>query len=200
MKKYFATFVFRPAFVFLFFTNAFAQIDSIAITRQYVSEIVERSFPELKNKKIEIKTFSSESDYFQSRFKFCRFLTFRELRYVVFVNPKVYERNAPENGIRAILAHEISHIAYYASKNRLQLLGLVALVGDNFTRKFERRTDLEAISRGYGLGLIAYRNWLYENIPAKNLKAKKRNYLTPEEIEIELKKLKKFMTKEKIYD
>jgi hypothetical protein len=188
MIKTFATLLFSLAVTFLSFSNVFGQIDSVAITRQYVSEIIEKSFPELKNKKIEIKTFSSDSDYFQSRFTVGRFLTFRTLRYVIFVNPSVYERNAPENGIRAILAHEISHIAYYVRKNRLQLLGLVALLGDDFTRKFERRTDLEAISRGYGLGLIAYRNWLYKNIPPKKLKAKKRNYMTPEEIEIELKK------------
>jgi hypothetical protein len=190
MIKRFATFMFSSALVVLSFSNAFAQLDAVATTRQYASEIIEKSFPELKNKKIEIKTFSSDSDYFQSRFTFGRFLTFRALRYVIFVNPSVYERNAPEKGIRAILAHELSHIAYYVRKNRLQLLGLVSLVSDNFTRKFERRTDLEAISRGYGPGLISYRNWLYENIPPKNVKIKKRNYLTPEEIEVELKKLK----------
>jgi hypothetical protein len=177
-------------FVLLFVTYATAQIDPVSKTQKMANEIVDKSFPELKDKVIDVKTFSSKSDYFQSRFTFVRFLTFRELKYVIYVNPKVYERNAPENGIRSILAHEICHIAYYVRKNRFQLFGLVALVRENFTRKFERRTDLDAISRGYGTGLIEYRKWLYENIPSKTVAAKKRNYLTPEEIESELEKLK----------
>ena len=48
-----------------------------------------------------------------------------------------------------------------------------------------------AIARGYGEGLIKYREWLYKNISAKALIAKKRDYFTPEEIEILLVETKK---------
>jgi hypothetical protein len=165
-----------------------AQTEAIEKTRKIVAEIVAKSYPELQNESIEIKKLVSESDYFQSRFSFGRYLTFRRMKFIIFVNPKVYELNAPENAVRSIVAHEIGHILYYSRKNRLQLLGLVNLSTKRFTQNFERRTDLEAIKRGYGEGLIAYRIWLYEHIPTKNIDVKKRNYFTPEEIQAIMKR------------
>lgn len=184
-------FIIQCLLIICLFGFVVGQTNSIERTQKLVAEIVEKSYPELKDKQIEIKKFVSKSDYFQSRFSFGRFLTFRRMNYIIYVNPKVYELNAPENGIRAILAHEIGHVLYYSRKNRVQLLGLVNLSTKGFTQKFERRTDLEAIKRGYGVGLIAYRNWLYENIPMKSVDAKKRNYFTPEEISAIMKQPEK---------
>jgi hypothetical protein len=112
------------------------------------------------------------------------------LHYVIFVNPEVFRRSAPEDGIRAILAHELAHILYYKRKNRFQLLGLTGLTDKSFTAKFERKADLEAIARGWGEGLKAYRKWLYENIPPKEVNAKKRDYFSPEEIDLMLRILR----------
>jgi hypothetical protein len=184
-------FIFQGLLIISLVGFAFGQTNAIEKTQKIVAEIVEKSYPELKDKRIEIKSFASKSDYFQSRFTFGRFLTFRRMNYIIYVNPKVYELNAPENGVRAILAHEIGHILYYSRKNRVQLLGLVNLSTKDFTQKFERRTDLEAIKRGYGEGLIAYRTWLYENIPLKSVDAKKRNYFTPEEVSAIMKRPEK---------
>src|SRR5881397_297847 len=50
------------------------------------------------------------------------------------------------------------------------------------TAKFERRTDLEAIHRGYGDGLKSYRTWVYSHIPPNKLPEKLHNYFSPEEI------------------
>lgn len=159
------------------------QIDAIAQTRTIIAEIVEKSYPELKDAKIRVKTFDSKANYFQSQFSISRFLTCRTLRYNLYVNPEVFNKNAPEDAVRAIVAHELAHIFYYSERNRFELLGLVSLINKGFTTKFERRADLEAIDRGFGEGLIKYRQWLYQNIPAKNLAEKKRNYFSPEEIE-----------------
>lgn len=166
-----------PSFVY-------AQTSPIERTQKMLNEIVERSFPELDAKKIRIKTFESHSTYFKTQFSISRFLTFRELRTTIFVNPLVFESNAHEEGIRAILAHELGHALYFKEKNRFELLGLVSLVNGGFTAKFERRTDLIAIERGYGDGLIKYREWLYENVPPNNMAEKRRNYFTPEEIRL----------------
>lgn len=152
--------------------------------RQMIGEIAPKSFPKIKLKKIHVKTFESNSSFFKARFSFTRFLTFQKMRHLVYVNPKVFELNAPEEGIRAILAHELAHVHYYTRKNRFQLLGLASLSSGSFTAKFERKADLEAIARGYGEGLIQYRLWLYKNISAKSLPAKKRNYFSPEEISL----------------
>jgi hypothetical protein len=67
--------------------------------------------------------------------------------------------------------------------NRVRLLGLARLASKGFTARFERWADLVAIARGYGEGLKEYRRWLYQNVPARNLKEKKRDYFSPEEID-----------------
>ena len=177
--------------LFLIPSVAFAkQTDAIAKTQTIITEIVEKSYPELKKAKINVRIFESNANYFQSQFSLTRFLTCQKLRYNLYVNPEVFNKNAPEDAIRAIVAHELAHILYYSDRNRFELIGLVSLIDKSFTAKFERRADLEAIARGYGEGLIKYRRWLYQNIPAKNLDEKKRNYFSPEEIEKMLEILK----------
>lgn len=164
--------------------------EAIERTNKIVGEIIEKSYPELKRSKIEIKLFESNSNFFKSQFSISRFLTFRRINFVIYVNREVFRRSAPDAAVRAILAHELAHVLYYQRKNRFELLGLVGLTDQSFTAKFERRADLEAIARGYGVGLKSYREWLYENIPAKNLKAKKRDYFSPAEIDLMLRILR----------
>lgn len=159
------------------------QTDATAKTQTIIAEIVEKSYPELKKAKINVRTFQSNANYFQSQFSVPRFLTCQKLRYNIYVNPEVFRKNAPEDAIRAILAHELAHVLYYSERNRFELLGLISLIDKSFTANFERRADLQTIARGYGEGLIKYRRWLYQNIPVKNLAEKKRNYFSPEEIE-----------------
>ncbi len=169
-------------------TALWAQIvsDESAIkkTRLLVNEIVKRSFPELNGDKIKIKTFQSRTTFFKTQFSISRFLTLREMRTTVLVNPLVFAQNAPEEGIRAILAHELGHALYYKKRSRLQLFGLIRLVSGKFTTRFERQTDLTAIERGYGKGLLIYREWLYERLSGKSLARRKRDYFTPEEISV----------------
>ena len=64
------------------------------------------------------------------------------------------------------------------------------LTDKSFTAKFERKADLEAIARGYGEGLKQFREWLYQNVPQKELEEKKRDYFSPEEIDLIMKILK----------
>jgi hypothetical protein len=184
MKRVFGK-ICLAAILLTFPIAAFSRDDKETIekTKKIVGEIIERSFPELKAEKIEIKAFKSESNYFKSQFSIARFLTFQKISYQIFVNPEVFRRRAPESGLRAILAHELAHALYYNRKNRFQLLGLVSLTDKSFTAKFERRADLEAIARGYGEGLKSYREWLYQNIPPKTTEAKKRDYFSLEEID-----------------
>lgn len=155
---------------------------AIEKTEKIIQEVVEESYPELAIEKIHVKTFRSQKTFFKAQFSFNRYLTFRQLRMSILINPIVYSRNAPAQGLRAILAHELAHILYFKRKNRLQLLGLIGLVNGGFNAKFERRADLVAIERGYGIGLIEYRKWLYQNINEGEISDKKRNYFTPEEI------------------
>ena len=155
----------------------------VARTRALAQEVQTAAYPELSGARIEIKTFGSDSDYFQSRFAFGRFFMLRRMRYVIYVNPLVYERGCPEAALRAIIAHELAHVLYYRRRNRLQLFGLTRLASKSFTARFERGADLEAIAHGYGAGLKEYRLWLYRNIPPNKLAEKRRNYFSPEEID-----------------
>jgi len=130
-----------------------------------------------------VRSFKSASDFFRARPRIPDFFVKKDLRYVILVNPRAYELEVPEDGVEAILAHELSHVVYLKKRNRLRHLALLRLLSGSFVRDFERRTDLEAISRGYGEGLKVYRDWLYQHIPQENLAEKRRDYLSSEEID-----------------
>ena len=156
--------------------------DAINRTSVLAREIIAASYPQLKGSDIRIESFASQSDYFKTRFGYPQYF-FTRMRYLLFVNPRVFELHAPEAGVRAIIAHELAHALYFKLRNRVQLLGLVRLTSKQFTAEFERWADLKAISLGYGEGLKEYRRWLYKNVPASRLAEKKRDYFSPEEID-----------------
>jgi hypothetical protein len=138
------------------------------------------TFPELSRVDIQLRTLRSRADFFRARPRFPDFFRPAPMRYVLFVNPAV---SADSEAIQAIIAHELEHISYYSQRNRWRLLGLVRLLSTAAQAKWERATDRRAVARGYGPGLIRYREWLYRNVSAKTAERKKRIYLTPEEIE-----------------
>jgi hypothetical protein len=139
-----------------------------------VDQVRAASFPDLAGKRIAVRAFTSDSDYFRSQFRLF------PMRYAVLANRK---GDPPTEGVRAIVAHELSHVAYYSHGRALRLLGLARLVIPRYRSRFERAADLDAIRRGYGPGLKAYREWLYKNIPARSLPEKMRDYLSPHEID-----------------
>ncbi len=151
--------------------------------RRVVEEVRAASYPELRDADIQIREFASKSDYFQCRPDLRRAVVGRKMRYIVFVNPRVFELGAPEAGVRAIVAHELGHVLYYRRGCRLRLLGLTRLVSSGYRARFERWADLQALSRGHAEGLKAYRRWLYTNVPASRLDEKRRDYFSPEEID-----------------
>ena len=151
-------------------------------TRELVDQVIAASYHDLKDADIRIKAFRSRSDYFKARFGFPQYF-FTRMRYLVFVNPRAFELQAPEAGVQAIIAHELAHVVYFKKRNRVWLLGLVRLTSNQSTARFERWADLKAISLGYGEGLKEYRSWLYSNVPASKLADKQRNYFSPEEID-----------------
>jgi hypothetical protein len=105
------------------------------------------------------------------------------MSYVIRVNSGATLLTASEDARRAIVAHELAHLAYYAKGNRLHLLGLLRFPGKGFRERFEKRADAEALMRGYSQGLKQYRIWLYEHVPQSSLREKKRDYLSPDEID-----------------
>ncbi|MCI0388036.1 MAG: hypothetical protein MOB07_04615 [Acidobacteria bacterium] len=159
------------------------QPNALRQTQSLVDELISASYPELRDMEIQIRLFEGKSDFFRTRFDIPQFLFGGKMRYIISVNPRVFEWQAPEAGVRAIVAHELAHILYFEQQNRMRHFSLVRLALTKFTARFERRTDLEAISRGYGIGLKEYRHWLYQHIPQKKLLEKRRNYFSPDEID-----------------
>jgi len=86
--------------------------------------------------------------------------------------------------IEAILVHEFEHIKDYDSMSSVKIgeMGSKYALSKKFRSKYERQTDVKALRKGLGAGLIGYRNWIYEKLSPKQLLLKKRYYLTPEEI------------------
>lgn len=159
-----------------------AKDKSFAAVSSLVGTISDTAYPELAGKEIQLRPFRSNSDYFRTRFSISRFLFFRRMHYFVEVNPELFSRNAPPDGVCAILGHELAHVAGLSHGNRIRLFRLVRLVSRGYTVRLERRADLEAIRRGFGDGLVSYRNWVYNNVSAAKAEEKKRNYFTPQEI------------------
>ena len=149
------------------------------------------SYPELAHVDLRVRNFRSQSDYFRTRFSLSRFLLLMRMRYFVDVNPALFQKQAPSDGVCAILAHELVHVVSLSRGNRIRRFGLVRLLSKGQTTKFERRADLEAIHRGYGDGLKNYRTWVYIHIPPSKLQEKQRNYFSPQEIAAIEKKLLK---------
>jgi hypothetical protein len=142
------------------------------------------SFPELKGMTVGSSQFRSEADYFRTRFSVGRFLFLRPMRYRVEVNPKLFAEQAPSDGVCAILAHELVHVVELKRGNRIRRFGLVRMLSGGYAARFERRTDLEAIERGYGEGLKSYRTWVYAHAPADKVQEKRWRYFSPEEIAV----------------
>jgi len=145
-------------------------------------EVRALSFQELAHINLRVLAFRSQSDYFRTRFSWSRFLLFMPMRYFVDVNPALLLRPPPSDGVCAILAHELAHVAALSGGNRIRRLGLIRLMSQGYTARFERGADLEAIHRGYGDGLKMYRTWVYTHIPPNKLRQKLRNYFSPEEV------------------
>jgi hypothetical protein len=151
--------------------------------RGLLCDVVVTSYPSLEATAIEVGVFHSQSDYFRTSFSIRRFLSGRQMRYRILVNPDVVPKGADPDGVRSIVAHELGHVLDFQSGKRIRLLGLVRLLIPRCAATFERRTDLEAIGRGFAEGLKAYRRWLYLHVPADRLHEKRRNYFSPEEID-----------------
>lgn len=156
--------------------------DAVVALSPALQKIRGASFPELAHIKLRVRSFRSPSDYFRTRFSVSRFLLLMPMRYFVDVNPSLLLRQAPSDGTCAILAHELAHVVSLSRGNRIQRLVLIRLISQQYTAKFERGADLEAIHRGYGNGLKLYRAWVYTHIPKNKLPQKLRNYFSPEEI------------------
>jgi predicted SprT family Zn-dependent metalloprotease len=81
----------------------------------------------LEDAEITVYDLRSDFDYLQARFTVASFFT-RKLHYMIFFNPEAIRRHVPDDGLRAIVAHELAHINFYESQSRMGLVSLVDLL------------------------------------------------------------------------
>lgn len=156
-------------------------VASMEDVQAMLKEVISESFPELNQASLSLAPLHDDAVFFQSNFKPLSLLK-RHKEYIIQVNPELFQRKLPREAAKAILAHELSHTLDFKSGGLPGVLG-VGLKLLTHPECYEHRTDLQAISRGYGKGLIAYRQWIYTQIPAKDLAKKQATYYQPHEIQ-----------------
>jgi len=166
------------------------QIEKI---RQMTETIIKKTHHSLDNdrnnrrRKFKLKFHSIKNpQYFlESNFTIGRFL-FGKPNYKIGVNPIVFDHHISDLALEGILAHELVHSEDYYNGSTIRT---IIPIGYKVSRKkkriqYERKTDLKTVLYGYSKGLIAYKNFQYPLLAPKELKKKKEEYLTPEEIEL----------------
>jgi hypothetical protein len=179
---------------FLFFNSPFARAECLQPSDRTLSltelesrahEIQRAHFPELDRATLRVTDFKSEDSFLQAqpagRSLFGDPLT---RTYEIQVNPQLLTCPPSQEALTAILHHEFEHLLDYTGWSGLGILGHGAryLMSENFRIRYERQTDLKALENGHALGLIAYRNWLYDRLTPAQVAEKRRTYFTPEEI------------------
>jgi hypothetical protein len=160
-------------------------------------EIIAEAYPELQSIALKTGQFSEPDSFLQSNFEVWSLFSQAPI-YVIEINPQLWELNCPELALRAILAHELAHTLDYHLGKIPGILGILnQLRLYPSLRSYEHRTDLQAIFRGYGPGLSAYREWLYPLLDAEQKQRKQEVYYTPSEIGLLQKALKLSQTKGK---
>ena len=153
-------------------------------------------YPELKNVNIEV-VYANTKTTMETR-PVIGSLFSKQRKYKIFVDTFV-ENNfgllvseVPLNAKIGLLGHEFAHILDYESKSNLEIIkiGKTYLTKEDI-RAYETIIDELTIQRGLGLYLKAWADYILNQSKTseeyKNYKRK--NYLTPEEIQNSLNKL-----------
>lgn len=159
---------------------------------ELANEIIKEGFPSLNNainrrkRKFTLKYYSiKDPQYFmESNFTVGRVLL-GVPKYRIGVNPIIFDKGISRKALKGVLAHELVHSEDYYNGSTL---GTILPIGIKIMKpksraKYERRTDKLVIKKGFGANLKAYRLWQYKQLDEDQLKRKKREYLTPEEID-----------------
>ncbi len=143
-------------------------------------------FPSLSENTFKIKEFKSSDYYLQLQSVFKNILVKENKRqFTLNINTQLYECAPSDKALIAILVHEFQHMEDFKLMSNEAFLnfGIRYLSNKKYHIEYERFTDLRALNKGQSFGLIEYRNWIYLRLNKKDLKTKKKNYMTPEEIQ-----------------
>lgn len=149
---------------------------------EHLEGVQRHLYPSLDGVPVELhRDLTSDQDFFTAAPDLTT-LDERPRTYRVRTNVAIDTLGVPVEGIVAILAHELKHVLDYTEMTDVEVVDFGLWYGQGDIAEYERATDLGSLERGCGEGLIAYRDWLYSVVDADTLDAKKRDYMTPDEI------------------
>lgn len=157
--------------------------------KNLITQVQNEFFPKLHRVNIELKEFTSQAYFLQAEPDLLsRTVLKTQRKYFIMINTSLYSCSPSREALKAILVHEFEHIQDFENKTSWALGGHALHYGISrkYHANYERETDLKAIAKGVGLGLIEYRKWLYLRLTEKDLKKKLFYYLNPIEIEKEM--------------
>ncbi len=93
--------------------------------------------------------------------------------------------NWPEDAVRGLFAHELSHMVSYKRRSFIDRQWFVRFYpfSKSIQRSVEKEADEIAIERGYGRELVQLRKYQLKNSDKKRLENVKKVYLSPETLE-----------------
>ncbi len=150
--------------------------------REIVNDLIRKSFPKIKGKLIFISELKIGNFIYSAIINY--FLCFSWL----IVHPKV--RKYSKYAVEALLAHELAHIDLIVNMNLSEKISLAFkwLFTKKGKENFERDADILTIKKGYGKGLINFREESTKTYTKKQLRKKRKGYLAISEIKNLMKK------------
>jgi hypothetical protein len=107
----------------------------------------------------------------------------RDRHYQVHYNPALLMNPPSRFAVGAILVHEVKHAQDYVGMTSDQLAEFGIWYASSNVDDYEHQTDLQSLEDGCGVGLKAFRIWLYANVPPALVAAKEEEYYTPAQID-----------------
>lgn len=163
---------------------------------ELISLIALAHFPELKDTKIVFKSKSINSTMQAKPKGLNIFRRKGKRKYVVIINtinPKVPLDSISFNAKIGVLGHELAHIIDYENKNSWQIIGIGLRYGNkNYRAKFERATDQRTLDYGLKWQSYDFSTYVfkYNQNNTKYLDYKKKVYMTPDDILLQLDSIK----------
>ncbi len=160
--------------------------------KKIVSDLINKSFPELKKEKIKIIELKGRIFWFLGGF------TVRGIKKdFILINSKLQKLRILE--LKGVLAHELCHVVDLRGKNFIHYWILIIpyllnkVFGGSLIRKIENKTDKETIKRGYAKELYSFGKSMEKRYSKKVLsKSYSKGYLSPKEIKSYAQKIGKW--------
>ena len=124
------------------------------VQRAIAADLV--AYPELEGRSFSLSALDQPAMFFQSNFT-VRSVSPVTLDYALQVNLRAFALGIDDDMLRGVIGHELAHTLDYQGRTVSQLIELAPQAMFPAHHSWERFTDLVAVDRGFGPGLLRYR-------------------------------------------